>query len=224
MGLFDSFFKQTNNSNYVFDYDTLLGLTSSPNITFRNAKGEFLKIYIHEGFIPPSDIPEEFLSDKDLAIEEEFNIRYNISYGIISLAIIEYLIKKRTGNYQNLTNVEKVKKFVYSNILKLRGQIISRNLLIKTILMKFDDEASIEDNDDNCLQFTERISELAAEIKNHFENGTDFIKISQYFGMQMGKVLPILIDHKFIREESFVRKMTEKICQYMEAYCFVSRW
>ena len=218
MGLFDSFFKQTNNSNYIFDYDTIIGLTNTPNIIFKNARGKFLKISILRDF--PEDLPEEFWSKEDLAAEEEFNIRYMISYGIISLAIIEFLIKKRTGNYQNLNNVEKVKKLIFSNILKLRGQILNLNRSKKSSLRLHDDESEIEYNDESFMHFSKRISELATEIKNHFENGSDFNKISQYFGLRMGQILPRLIDHKDIEEEFFVRRIIKEISQNMETYVF----
>lgn len=219
MGLFDTLFKRSDKSNSIFDLNTLLSLVTNSHSTFKKMKNEFLNTCLmYEYRIP--DMPKEFCTEEDLRIEEEFNNRYDLSSGIISIAIVEFIVKKRAENYQNLNTIELLKKNLFPNLLKMRKKIIIRNQMGKNSFMNHDVEEEIQNTDDSLIQFTERISELASEIKNHFENGTDFNNISQYFGFAMGQVLPKLFDHKDIEEERFVKTIIEKVSRDMEIYFF----
>lgn len=192
--------------NIILDRDSILRLVTIASSELQKTKNIYEEIFFPNGITSP-DVPEEYQLER-IAMEEEFKKRHLVSIGSIVLATVKALLIINTPDKNTLFNFHSVLKTVFSNILKIRGAIISGKLQSDDEMMIiFDDsEIYIEECDASTANFSKRINELSTEIIGFIITSSDLSKCSNYFGSRMGQIFP---DISLLDSDPLVYKITK---------------
>ena len=220
MGLFDKFFSSSNSSDAKLSIDTMLDLVTISNKSFDKARIELEKIIFFD-YIVSSDVPAEYQEDR-IELEEEYKNRFIISSGIISLAILEFLVNKRSGNEHNKEILISLYKRIFPNLLRIREKVIIRNIDPNVPEnFKFDDnEHRIENNINNEAKFISLISNLSVEVKNLIEHNSDIKVIRSYFGYNLGQIFVDRLPEKNEKIAELIKTRIKIICKDLETFFF----
>jgi hypothetical protein len=220
MGLFDKFFRSGNSVEAKLSLDTLLELVTISNNSFNKIRTELEKYTFLDYIISPN-VPIEFQEER-VELEEEYRNRFVISAGIVSLAIIEFLIIKKSKNEHNIESLIALKKRVFPNLLKIREKIILRNLDPNVeINYEFDDnENRIVNNIENETKFILLVSNLSLEIQNFIDQNADIKHIRNYFGYSMGQIFARNLTEKNEKIAEIVKTRIKIICRDLENFFF----
>jgi hypothetical protein len=220
MGLFDKFFRSGNSVEAKLSLDTLLELVTISNNSFNKIRTELEKYTFLDYIISPN-VPIEFQEER-VELEEEYRNRFVISAGIVSLAIIEFLIIKKSKNEHNIESLIALKKRVFPNLLKIREKIILRNLDPNVeINYEFDDnENRIVNNIENETKFILLVSNLSLEIQNFIDQNTDIKHIRNYFGYSMGQIFARNLTEKNEKIAEIVKTRIKIICRDLDNFFF----
>lgn len=214
MGLFDKYFAKKNISNYYLSRDQILHLITITNQMFDKERIKFER-EIFGYLIINGDIPIEY-QEVEVALEQEFRNRYTVSSGIISIAIMEYLIKKHMDNSHNNNLMNSVEQFIFPNVLKIRKKILSVPI---TEDFHFDDtENEILNTPENFILFSERISLISNDIKSFIDTGEKLNCVRNYFGVRIGQVLPEILEERDKELGDLIKNTLRKILQNFEMY------
>lgn len=190
-------------SSYKFDEETLLRLITLSNTEFDKKRNEFEYLYLGQSIIS-SNIPIEFQKE-EILWDKEFTDRYLISTGIVSTALIKYLLYKNANNNHNTLVLEAVKNTLFENMLKIRDNLLKKSETSDSsysILSNcfIDDETKIEKNEQNFKLFSKTIDEISNELVSFInENGDS--RIYNYFGWGFGQIMPRTLDEKFYKNK-----------------------
>lgn len=221
MGLFNDFFRNSSASNAEFRLDTLLTLVTNSINKFDRIRVEIEEIiFFHR--IVSFEVPIEYQTES-VEYEKEYKNRYTISSGIVSLAIIEYLVNSKSKNPKNTETLNQLKWKCFSNILVLRGKIIARNEnpeLQDGYTFFYDSELEIIDNATNRNKFALLISSLSDEIKGLIEHNNNTNHVRNYFGVRMGQIFAENLPERNEEVGDLIKTQIKVICRDLEKFFF----
>lgn len=221
MGLFNDFFRTSNSSNAEFSLETLLSLVTNSISRFDKIRIELEKIIFFNRIVS-FEIPIEYQKEA-VEFEQEYKDRYIISTGIISLAIVEYLVNKRSKNIKNVDTLNQLKWKCFSNILVVRKKIILRNLqpeLQQGYSFFYDNELEIIDNSGNKNRFSLLITNLSEEIKGLIEQNSNINHTRNYFGVRMGQIFAENLTERNEEVGDLIKTQIKITCKELEKYFF----
>jgi hypothetical protein len=220
MGLFDRFFKSSNSADTKIQSDTLLNLLTISNQNFDKIRIKLEKIIFFD-YIISSEVPAEYQEDR-IELEEEYRNRFIISSGIISLAILDYLVNKWSRNDHNMNSLILLNKSVFPRILKVRERVIARNTNRDSEVYYefYDSEERIENSEENQNRFNLLIIELSSEIKKFIEGNSDVKYIRSNFGCGLGQIFATDIIERNDEIAGLVKEQLKTVCSNLENYFF----
>lgn len=220
MGLFDKFFRNSSASEAKLNIDTLLELVTISTNSFSKIRTELERHIFLNDIISP-DVPFEFQQDR-VELEEEYRNRFIISAGIVSLAIIEFLVINKSKNDYNIETLLLLKKRIFPNILAVREKVILRNIdpFVEANYEFDDNEKRIVKNFENEEKFILLVSDLSIEIKNLIEQNADTKHIRNYFGYGMGQIFARNLTEKNDNVADVVKTRIKIICKDLENFFF----
>ncbi len=216
MGLFDKFFTNKKISNYCLSKDQILNLITISNQIFNKEKINFEK-QIFGGYIVQGDIPIEY-QENEVALEKEFSNRYLLSSGIISIAIVEYLLRKKMDNSHNIELMIAIKQLLFHNILKIRKEIVSDPKVEENYF--YDTENNVLETLENINLFSDRITLLSSDINSFVNNNGELNSVRNYFGVRIGQIMPSILSERDTELGELIKNTVKKALQNFEMYFF----
>lgn len=191
MGIFDKYFGFSNQNRKKFNSDLLIDfLTISNSVLNKYPNQRLIELEIFGTEIVDRNVPEEF-QEEQIAKGKYFNKRYRLSSNLIGIAIIEAIIRKRFGHDLYSSELIELKSKIFSNLLKLREEIIKDIEFFESDYdwRYIDNKINLKNDSASFLQFQNFTFKLSNEVLNLISDNGEYHNLLFYFDSGLGQII-----------------------------------